>query len=187
MGSSPLTCDAGTTRTPRVLAAAAIWWIFPFLIVLSAIFLFFLLNASCGTEMSSRQGCNPLQHASWRAGNIESQGQAISGDPWLLSSSETCSSGPMWTRGIRFYQCPQVSLRRAAGPSPTHQCRSDAVPVSGAHAQPIGVQATGIPSGGPRPQSVLLRCCRYHYGIIQSTAGLTARAARLGQAGSRQG
>ena len=25
---------------------------------------FFLLNASCGTEMSSRQGCNPLQHAS---------------------------------------------------------------------------------------------------------------------------
>ena len=51
-------------------------------------------NASCGTEMSSRQGYNPLQHASQRAGNFESQGQAISGYPWLLSSSETCLSGP---------------------------------------------------------------------------------------------
>ena len=111
--------------------------------------------------MSSRQGCNPLQHASQRAGNFESQGQAISGYPWLLSSSETCLSGPKAPGGarvIRFYQCPQVSLRRTAGPSPTHQCRSDAVPVSGAHAQPIGVQATGIPSGGPRPQPVLLHC-----------------------------
>ena len=59
---------------------------------------FFFLNTSCGiemrTEMGSRQGYNPLRHASQRAGNFESQGQAISGYPWLLSSSETCLSGP---------------------------------------------------------------------------------------------
>ena len=139
--------------------------------------------------MSSRQGYNPLQHASQRAGNFESQGQAISGYPWLLSSSETCLSGPRRGQSHPFlYQCPRESPY--AVPRGHHQRISVVLmqfQYPGHMHKPIGVLATGIPSGGPRPQPVLLHCCRYHYGIIQSAAGLTVHAARLSWAGSRQG